>query len=98
MGCSGQVDAGDSETGAIQESVKNITIDPRRSLVVTEQTILSRFSFQRVMTQLAEQAGVPSVTAAAALSAMVGHAEPQPGYVRRTALRRHRRRATARPC
>jgi hypothetical protein len=63
VGCSGQVDDGDSETGAIQESVKNITIDPRRSLAVTEKSILSRFSLQRVLTQLAQQAGTPSVTA-----------------------------------
>jgi hypothetical protein len=63
VGCSGQVEDGDSETGAIQESVKNITIDPRRSLAVTEKAILSRFSLQRVLTQLAQQAGTPSVTA-----------------------------------
>ena len=63
LGCSGQVDTRDSETGAIQEPVKNITIDVRRSLAVTEKSILSRFSLQRVLTQLAQQAGTPSVTA-----------------------------------
>ena len=39
------------------------TIDPRRSLVATEQVILSRFSFERVMNQLVAQSGVPGLTA-----------------------------------
>jgi len=39
-----------------------VTIDERRSLVVTEQPILARFSFQRVMSQLASQAAVPGLT------------------------------------
>ena len=38
------------------------TIDPRRSLVVTEQSILSRFAFERVMNQLVAQSGVPGLT------------------------------------
>ena len=50
LGCSGQVDSRDSETGASQEAVKTITIDPRRSLAVTEKSILNRFSLQRVLT------------------------------------------------
>jgi hypothetical protein len=57
------VDYEDPGTGTSQESVKNVTIDPRRSLAVTEKSILSRFSLQRVLTQLAQQAGTPSVTA-----------------------------------
>ncbi len=40
-----------------------IEIDPRRSLVITEQPILERFSFQRVMSQLVSQARVPGLTA-----------------------------------
>ena len=37
-------------------------IDIRRSLVVTEQPILARFSFQRVLDQLVAQSGVPGLT------------------------------------
>lgn len=60
-GCSAQ--AGDEPgTDSIQEAVKNRTIDIRRSLVVTEQSILARFSFERVMNQLATQANVPGLT------------------------------------
>jgi hypothetical protein len=63
LGCSGQADVAESETDSLQEHVKTLTVDTRRSLVVTEQTILARFSFQRVMTQLAAQSGVPGATA-----------------------------------
>jgi hypothetical protein len=38
-------------------------VDIRRSLVVTEQPILARFSFERVMNQLVAQSGVPGLTA-----------------------------------
>ncbi len=38
-------------------------IDIRRSLVVTEQEILARFPFERVMTQLVAQSEVPGLTA-----------------------------------
>jgi hypothetical protein len=62
-GCSGQPDAGEPATSTSQESVKVITIDPRRSLAVTEKSILTRFPLQRVLTQLATQAGTPSITA-----------------------------------
>jgi hypothetical protein len=62
-GCSGQPDAGEPGIGTSQESVKVITIDPRRSLAVTEKSILTRFPLQRVLTQLATQAGTPSITA-----------------------------------
>jgi hypothetical protein len=41
------------------------TIDTFRSLVVTEQPILARFSFQRVMDQLVAQSGVPGLTSLA---------------------------------
>jgi hypothetical protein len=40
-------------------------IDTFRSLVVTEQPILERFSFQRVMDQLVAQSGVPGLTSLA---------------------------------
>lgn len=40
-----------------------ITIDPRRSLAVTELPILERFTFRRVMEQLVAQSGVEGLTA-----------------------------------
>jgi hypothetical protein len=40
----------------------SISVDPRRSLVVTEQTILARFPFERVLEQLVTQSGVPWLT------------------------------------
>jgi hypothetical protein len=61
-GCSVQTDT-DSGTDSIQQPVTNLTIDVRRSLVVTEQTILARFSLERVLNQLASQAAVPGVGA-----------------------------------
>jgi hypothetical protein len=39
------------------------SIDPRRSLAVTDQPILARFSFERVMSQLASQAKVRGLDA-----------------------------------
>ena len=41
---------------------KRVTIDLRRSLVVTEKAILSRFSFERVLDQLVDQSGVDRLT------------------------------------
>jgi hypothetical protein len=61
-GCSADADT-ETGTDSIQQAAQNRTIDVRRSLVVTEQVILDRFSFQRVMTQLATQANVPGVGA-----------------------------------
>ncbi|RYZ07406.1 MAG: hypothetical protein EOO73_12180 [Myxococcales bacterium] len=61
LGCSAGADeeAVDSQV----QAVKTVTIDVRRSLVVTEQAILSRFSFERVLSQLASQSGVAGLTA-----------------------------------
>jgi hypothetical protein len=44
------------------QGAKQVTIDPRRSLVVTEKAILSRFPFARVMDQLVDQSGVADLT------------------------------------
>jgi hypothetical protein len=44
------------------QAAQPTTIDPRRSLVVTDKAILSRFPFERVMDQLVEQSGVPGLT------------------------------------
>ena len=40
-----------------------LNLDARRSLVVTEQPILERFTFERVLDQLVAQSGVPGLTA-----------------------------------
>src|ERR1041384_3842288 len=61
-GCSAEPDM-DIGSDSIRQATQNRTIDVRRSLVVTEQVILERFSFERVMTQLAAQANVPGVGA-----------------------------------
>lgn len=55
------------------------TIDVRRSLAVTEQTILSRFSLQRVLTQLATQSSVPGLTATALFQQWWDTQNPAPG-------------------
>jgi hypothetical protein len=60
-GCAGTDDVGEG-VAEQQQAVKTITVDTRRSLVVTEQSILARFSFERVMTQLASQSGVAGLT------------------------------------
>lgn len=40
-----------------------LVLDPRRSLAVTDEAILARFSFEEVMNQLVAQSGVPGLTA-----------------------------------
>jgi len=40
-----------------------IAIDPRRSLVVTEQPILAKFTYQKVLEQIVASSGVPGLTA-----------------------------------
>jgi hypothetical protein len=57
--CGGE---GAESLGSEQGAVKSVSVDARRSLAVTEQSILSRFSLQRVMTQLAVQSGVAGLT------------------------------------
>jgi hypothetical protein len=48
-----------------QQQALQSTVDTSRSLVVTEQPILQRFSFQRVLDQLVAQSGVPGLTSLA---------------------------------
>ncbi|WP_224247509.1 hypothetical protein [Hyalangium gracile] len=43
-------------------SAQAVTVDARRSLAVTDQAILSQFTFQEVMDQLVAQAGIPGLT------------------------------------
>lgn len=60
VGCS----APESSTVSdVQQAVKTYELDVRRSLAVTEQPILERFSLERVMNQLVSQSGVPGLTA-----------------------------------
>jgi len=79
VACSATNGESQSETGYTQQAVKVTTIDPRRSLAVTEQTILSRFSLQRVMNQLVQQSGVPGLTATALFQQWWDTQNPNPG-------------------
>ena len=83
-GTSGEIDQSVSEPLMAQpvlpvQAVKVTTIDVRRSLAVTEQTILSRFSFERVLTQLATQSAVPGLTATALFQQWWDTQNPAPG-------------------
>ena len=50
------------EALAAQAPVKELAVDPRRSLVVTDEAILARFSFEDVMEQLVAQSKVARLT------------------------------------
>jgi hypothetical protein len=56
-----------------------ITIDARRSLAVTEQSILARFSLERVLTQLVVQSGVANLTEAELFQQWWDTQNPKPG-------------------
>ncbi|HYQ00040.1 MAG TPA: hypothetical protein VER96_15295 [Polyangiaceae bacterium] len=77
--CSGGIEQSSETFEAQGQAVKVTTIDVRRSLAVTEQTILSRFSLQRVLTQLATQSGVPGLTATALFQQWWDTQNPAPG-------------------
>lgn len=80
LGGCGQGADSEPDLGAVREhAVVDITIDVRRSLVVTEQTILSRFSLERVLGQLVSQSGVPGLTASALFQQWWDTQNPQPG-------------------
>jgi hypothetical protein len=61
------------------QAVKVTAIDVRRSLAVTEQTILSRFPLQRVLAQLVAQSGVPGLTATTLFQQWWDTQNPAPG-------------------
>ena len=44
------------------EPAPEVSLDPRRSLAVTDEAILARFSFEEVMNRLAEQSDIPGLT------------------------------------
>ena len=77
-GCAGAAD-GDESIAEQQQSVKTLTVDTQRSLVVTEHSILARFSFERVMTQLASQSGVAGLTALQLFQQWWDTQNPKPG-------------------
>lgn len=79
LGCGAQSEAEQGETQARTEAVKTTSVDARRSLAVTEQTILSRFSLQRVLTQLAAQSTVPGLTALQLFQQWWDTQNPAPG-------------------
>lgn len=62
VACSAASDPVETEVVGVQQSAKTYNIDIRRSLVVTEKPILERFSFERVMSQLVADSGVPGLT------------------------------------
>jgi hypothetical protein len=78
-GCSISNNESPSETSAAAQAVKVVAIDARRSLAVTDQTILTRFSLQRVLTQLVQQSGVPGLTASALFQQWWDTQNPRPG-------------------
>jgi hypothetical protein len=46
----------------LAEPEEDVVVEPRRSLAVTDEVILARFSFEEVMNRLAEQSGIPGLT------------------------------------
>ena len=78
-GCSGASGPIENGIDSREQAVKVTTIDVRRSLAVTEQTILARFSLERVLTQLATQSAVPGLTATALFQQWWDTQNPGPG-------------------
>jgi hypothetical protein len=76
VGCSVQVEP---ELESRSEAVKTTVIDARRSLAVTEQTILNRFSLERVLSQLAAQSGVAGLSALQLFQQWWDTQNPNPG-------------------
>lgn len=76
LGCSMQTEP---ELEARSEAVKTTVIDVRRSLAVTDQTILARFSLERVLSQLAAQSGVPGLNALQLFQQWWDTQNPKPG-------------------
>jgi alpha-tubulin suppressor-like RCC1 family protein len=56
-----------------------VTVDTRRSLVVTEQAIVSTLTFKEVMDQLAAQSGVPGLTGLGLFRQFWDTQNPKPG-------------------
>ncbi|WP_336243019.1 RCC1-like domain-containing protein [Corallococcus exercitus] len=56
-----------------------VTLDPRRSLAVTEQAIVSTFTLKQVMDQLVAQSGVPGLTSLQLFRQLWDTQNPKPG-------------------
>src|SRR5687767_10078049 len=56
------VESAPSKPGLAPEPAPEASLDARRSLAVTDEVILARFSFEEVMNRLAEQSGIPGLT------------------------------------
>jgi hypothetical protein len=78
LGCSEAAVEAES-LGVERAEVKVITIDPRRSLAVTDQAILERFALQRVLSQLVAQSGVANLTATELFRQWWDTQNPKPG-------------------
>ena len=78
-GCSSTLGQPEEATDSAAQAVKVTTIDVRRSLVITEQTILARFPLQRVLGQLAAQSGVAGLDATALFQQWWDTQNPHPG-------------------
>jgi hypothetical protein len=67
--------------GAVAQALESdpITIDPRRSLAVTEVAILSQFSLTEVLNQLATQSNVPGLTGVQMFRQLWDTQNPAPG-------------------
>lgn len=76
--CSG-ADTESFATSSKSQAVQAVEIDARRSLAVTEQPILGRFSLERVLTQLVLQSGVPGVTPVSLFQQWWDTQNPGPG-------------------
>jgi len=70
--------ANSEAAGTLNQSIVT-EIDPRRSLVVTEQVILERFSLKRVMDQLVAQSNVPGLTSKKLFQQWWDVFNPKPG-------------------
>jgi len=68
---------GTAEAAAIQVQVLNL--DPRRSLVITDQPILERFPLQRVLAQIIDSSGVCDLTPTALFQQWWDTQNPGPG-------------------
>ena len=56
---------GPPELDEVEQKAQVVAIEPRRSLVVTEESMLAGFSLERVLDQLVEQSEVPGLTSLA---------------------------------
>jgi hypothetical protein len=82
VGCGGELQPTETEEeiGTDQAAAKApLNLDPRRSLVVTEQPILARFPLERVLDQIIATSGVSGLTAKALFQQWWDTQNPGPG-------------------